>query len=108
MISTIMRAMIFQPASTVRSVFWLQRRTEPTAAVHPSWTGLFALRAQEYLLTGAFNRPASPEPIEDTFGIASVGNLSGVKIDTPQGTVWTDTWGRAVIPRLPAFGKGEI
>ncbi|CCD28917.1 Fimbrial biogenesis outer membrane usher protein precursor [Candidatus Glomeribacter gigasporarum BEG34] len=50
----------------------------------------------------------SPEPIEDTFGIASVGNLSGVKIDTPQGTVWTDTWGRAVIPRLPAFGKGEI
>jgi outer membrane usher protein FimD/PapC len=45
----------------------------------------------------------SPYRVEDTFGIASVGDISGARIITPQGPVWTDLWGNAVIASLPAY-----
>lgn len=45
----------------------------------------------------------SPYRVEDTFGVASVGDISGARITTPQGPVWTDRWGMAVIPGLPAY-----
>ena len=45
----------------------------------------------------------SPYRVEDTFGVASVGNIPGARISTPQGPVWTDRWGMAVIPGLPAY-----
>lgn len=50
----------------------------------------------------------SPYRVQDTFAIASVGDLSGVQVHTPAGTVWTDRWGRAVIPSLPAYRPGHI
>lgn len=45
----------------------------------------------------------SPYRVEDTFGIVSVGDIPGARITTPQGPVWTDPWGNAVIAGLPAY-----
>lgn len=46
----------------------------------------------------------SPWQLNDTFAIARLNDkISGVKIDTPQGPVWTDAWGQAVVPALPPY-----
>ena len=50
----------------------------------------------------------SPYAIQDTFGIASVGDLSGVQLTTPSGPVWTDGDGRAVIPGLSAYSQSRV
>ncbi len=50
----------------------------------------------------------SPYAIQDTFGIASVGNIGSAKLDTPYGPVWTDFSGQAVIPGLPAYTNSRI
>ena len=50
----------------------------------------------------------SPYPIQETFGVASVGAFSGVKISTPYGPAWTDSKGQAVIASLPAYSPGRV
>ncbi|WP_432754767.1 fimbria/pilus outer membrane usher protein [Pseudomonas sp. WMBT8] len=50
----------------------------------------------------------SPYPVQDTFGLLSVGNISGAKVETPQGPVWTDYRGQAVIPGLPAYSNSHL
>ncbi|MVW72521.1 fimbria/pilus outer membrane usher protein [Bordetella sp. 15P40C-2] len=50
----------------------------------------------------------SPYPIYDTFEIAKVGDLSGVKIATSQGPVWTDMKGQAVVPNLAPFQTSRL
>ncbi|AZF07993.1 Beta-fimbriae usher protein [Pseudomonas sp. R5-89-07] len=50
----------------------------------------------------------SPYAVQDTFGIASVGDIGSAKIDTPQGPVWTDFTGQAVLPSLPAYTNSHI
>ncbi|WP_147280762.1 fimbrial biogenesis usher protein [Pragia fontium] len=51
----------------------------------------------------------SPHKIHDTFGVVAVEPaVSGVEINTPQGTVWTDWRGKAVVPGLPAYAPGKI
>ena len=50
----------------------------------------------------------SPYPVQDTFGIVSVGGVSGVRIGTPQGPVWTDAWGRAVAPQLFPYHTSRL
>ncbi|MFL1552218.1 fimbria/pilus outer membrane usher protein [Pseudomonas sp. D47] len=50
----------------------------------------------------------SPYPLRDTFAVAQVGNVAGVKLSTPSGPVWTDTWGRAVIRQLNAYRPSQI
>lgn len=50
----------------------------------------------------------SPHPLADTFGIAKVGDVAGVKLSTPAGPVWTDGSGNAVIPRLSAYGNSRV
>lgn len=50
----------------------------------------------------------SPYPIEDTFGIVTVGDVAGVKLETPQGPVWTDAMGQAVVPDLPAYRVSRL
>jgi outer membrane usher protein FimD/PapC len=50
---------------------------------------------------------ASPYPVQDTFGIVSTGTAD-IKVTTPQGPVWTDHWGRAVIPQLSAYGRSQV
>lgn len=51
----------------------------------------------------------SPLPVRETFGIASLAEpVAGVKIDTPQGPVWTDGRGFAALPSLNAWQKSHI
>jgi outer membrane usher protein FimD/PapC len=50
----------------------------------------------------------SPYPVQDTFGLLSLGDVAGVRIDTPGGTVWTDRQGRAVLPQLAPFGRSNV
>lgn len=50
----------------------------------------------------------SPYAIADTFGIVSVGDLTGVKVATPYGPVWTDGKGQAVIASLPAYSRSRV
>lgn len=50
----------------------------------------------------------SPYDVGDTFGMAKVGDLGGVQIQTPAGPAWTDAWGHAVIPGLPAYSESSV
>jgi outer membrane usher protein FimD/PapC len=50
----------------------------------------------------------SPLAIGDTFGMVSADGESGVRISTPQGNVWTDPWGHAAIPSLPAYRQSSV
>lgn len=51
----------------------------------------------------------SPYAIKNTFGIARLSeSQSGVEISTPQGSVWTDVWGQAVIPGVSEWRKSRI
>lgn len=50
----------------------------------------------------------SPYSVEDTFAVAKIGSVSGVKLNTPSGAVWTDAWGQAVVPRLSAFNPSQV
>ena len=50
----------------------------------------------------------SPYRIADTFGIARVEGVSGVKIDTPAGPVWTNRKGKAVVPSLQSWQTSTL
>lgn len=50
----------------------------------------------------------SPYALTDTFAVVSIGDVSGVKLNTPSGSVWTDPWGRAVVAQLPPYQKSTV
>lgn len=51
----------------------------------------------------------APFPVKETFGIARLSEPeSGIEIATPDGTVWTDYWGQAVVPGLREWQKSQI
>lgn len=51
----------------------------------------------------------TPYTIRNTFAIAKLSeSKAGVEISTPQGTVWTDYWGLAVIPGLNEWRNSRI
>jgi outer membrane usher protein FimD/PapC len=50
----------------------------------------------------------SPHQLGDTFGVAKVGDLSGVQLQTPDGVVRTDRSGHAVIARINAYQPTQI
>ncbi|WP_256676442.1 fimbria/pilus outer membrane usher protein [Pseudomonas sp. RGB] len=50
----------------------------------------------------------SPYPVRDTFALLSVGQMSGVKVSTPSGPVWTDWQGQAVVPQISAYGRSPV
>ena len=50
----------------------------------------------------------SPYEIQDTFGVVHVGDVAGVRIDTPGGPVWTDSGGNAVVPNLAAYRQNRL
>ncbi|CAB3743339.1 F1 capsule-anchoring protein [Achromobacter kerstersii] len=50
----------------------------------------------------------SPYAVQDTFGLVTVGDLSGVKLTTPNGPVWTDAAGQAVVPQLNAYRTNRV
>ncbi|KVG83444.1 hypothetical protein WJ36_09730 [Burkholderia ubonensis] len=50
----------------------------------------------------------SPYPVQDTFGLLKIGEISGIKIDTPQGPVWSGPGGLAVVPALSPFHESRL
>lgn len=50
----------------------------------------------------------SPHHVSDTFGVAQVGEESGVRMDTPAGPVWTDWRGYAVLPVLNGYRRSNV
>lgn len=59
----------------------------------------------------AFHREGvtlSPYPLRDTFAVLKAGDRSGLKLQTPQGPVWTDGLGYAVAASLPAYSTARV
>ncbi len=50
----------------------------------------------------------SPYRVQETFGVVSLGGVPGARISTPQGPVWTDAKGQAVIASLPAYNNSRL
>lgn len=51
----------------------------------------------------------SPYSVKDTFAIARLSEPeSGIEIATPQGRIWTDRWGQAVVPGLTEWRKSRV
>lgn len=50
----------------------------------------------------------SPYPLRETFGVLKAGDRAGLKLSTPQGPVWTDGAGRAVVASLPAYSTARL
>lgn len=50
----------------------------------------------------------SPYALQDTFALLSVGELPGVRVDTPGGTVWTDGQGQAVVAQVAPYAKSSV
>lgn len=50
----------------------------------------------------------SPYQLGDTFGVAKVGDLAGVRLLTPDGLVRTDRSGQAVIARMNAYQPTQV
>ncbi|KWN22000.1 hypothetical protein WT83_04830 [Burkholderia territorii] len=50
----------------------------------------------------------SPYPIQDTFGLLKIGEVSGIKVETPQGPVWSGPGGLAVVPALNPFHDSRL
>lgn len=50
----------------------------------------------------------SPYEVQDTFGIVHVPKVSGVKLATPNGPVWTDFSGKAVVSQLTPYRDSRI
>lgn len=50
----------------------------------------------------------SPYRVQETFGVVSMEGVPGARINTPQGPVWTDSQGRAVIASLPAYNNSRV
>ena len=50
----------------------------------------------------------TPYPVRDTFALVSVGDMSGIKLSTPSGPVWTDWQGQAVVSQVAAYGRSPV
>jgi outer membrane usher protein FimD/PapC len=50
----------------------------------------------------------TPYRVQDTFAVVSVPGISGARINTSQGPVWTDFAGRAVASSMPAYSEGRL
>lgn len=50
----------------------------------------------------------TPYPVRDTYALVDVGDLAGVRLDTPSGPVWTDTKGRAVVSLVRPYADNRV
>lgn len=50
----------------------------------------------------------SPYPVQDTFGVIRTGNVVGLKVDTPQGPVWSGPGGIVAVPALLAYQASRL
>lgn len=71
---------------------------------YTSWTA----RSSGALVAHDHGITLSPYRVGDTFGIAKVGEESGVRMDTPAGPTWTDQGGYAVLPSLNGYRRSAI
>ncbi|KWE37931.1 hypothetical protein WT49_10215 [Burkholderia territorii] len=83
-----------------------------TSAVFGVDTGHTAASAYGQLSGGVvMNREGvalAPTPIRDTFAILKVGDVAGVKIETPAGPVWSGYKGLTAVPALLPFHNSKI
>ncbi|WP_164671426.1 fimbria/pilus outer membrane usher protein, partial [Pseudomonas viridiflava] len=42
------------------------------------------------------------------FAVLSIGDMAGIKVNTPSGPVWTDWQGQAVASQLSAYGRSPL
>ncbi|KAF3999266.1 fimbria/pilus outer membrane usher protein [Glaciimonas immobilis] len=47
-------------------------------------------------------------PIQDTFAVVKLGDIAGVELNTPQGSVWSGYNGLAAIPGLIPFSNSNV
>ncbi|MCA1322981.1 fimbria/pilus outer membrane usher protein [Herbaspirillum sp. alder98] len=64
------------------------------------------LRGGMVLHKGGFT--LSPYAVQDTFGILQVGDIAGVKVNTPHGPVWTDWKGQAVVAQMSPYASTRL
>lgn len=50
----------------------------------------------------------APYRVADTFGIAKVGEESGIRLETPSGPTWTNSNGYAVLPSLSHYRRSTV
>ncbi|MFW8695266.1 fimbria/pilus outer membrane usher protein, partial [Mesorhizobium japonicum] len=50
----------------------------------------------------------SPYAVDETFGLISLPGISGAKVVTPRGPVWTDVFGQAVAPSLTPYQHNDM
>jgi outer membrane usher protein FimD/PapC len=50
----------------------------------------------------------SPYAVQDTFGVLQVGDIAGVRVNTPHGPVWTDWKGQAVVAQMSPFASTRL
>ena len=63
----------------------------------------FNARASGAMVLHGQGLTLSPYQVQDSFAIASVGDVPGIKLQTPSGPVWTDSAGRAVVASLNPY-----
>lgn len=68
----------------------------------------YNLGARGGVMAHAKGLTPSAYPLQDTFALLTVGEVSDAQVDTPAGKVWTDRGGRAVISQLSAYGHSNI
>ncbi|CAI1991281.1 F1 capsule-anchoring protein precursor [Serratia liquefaciens] len=71
---------------------------------YTSWSA----RASGAIVAHPHGITLSPYRVNDTFGIAKVGEEAGVRLDSPAGPIWTDGRGYAVLPSLSGYKRSAI
>ena len=68
----------------------------------------FSARASGGVVMHGNGVTLSPYAVQDSFAIASVGAVSGIKMQTPSGPVWTDGAGHAVVASLNPYRQTSV
>lgn len=50
----------------------------------------------------------SPNPLQETFAVATLEGVADVKLNTPSGPVWTNKNGKAVVARMNAYEDTKV
>lgn len=91
-------------ADMVTPVSQLSGSVSQDSEAGTNWSG----RASGSIVAHSHGVTLSPYRVGDTFGIASVGDQGGVRLETPAGPTWTDGRGYAVIPSLTGYRKSTV
>lgn len=75
---------------------------------HDTENTTWSARASGGIVAHSGGLTLSPYRISDTFGVARVGEESGVRLETPAGPTWTDRNGYAVLPSLSGYSRSSV